>query len=206
MKQSPPLHAFALLALLVVLPWNLRAQENLLKNPSFEDSNENGRPHHWVVYPGADEEQVDAKVECLEGKAAEGEFFLRMSKTGGTKPYELAQPITEAEKAGQAISVAGDREIILTGRIRGENLEGKNNGLAVQVFANKPDGDRHFVGRMTSDEVTLSEKKWTEVEVRFRLSDILPAGETFAYMDVLVQLRSNEGHLEVDNLALTVKD
>lgn len=59
---------------------------------------------------------------------------------------------------------------------------------------------------MTSDDVTLSEKKWTDVEVRFRLSDILPAGETFAYMDVIVQLRSNEGHLDVDDLSLTLKD
>lgn len=143
MKQS--LHAFALLALLAGFPGNVRAQENLLKNPGFEDSNDNHRPHNWVIYPGADEEQVDPKVECLEGKAAEGEFFLRMSKTGGTKPYELAQPITEADNAGQAISMAGDKEIILKGRIRGENLAGKNNGLAVQVFANKPDGDRHLL-------------------------------------------------------------
>lgn len=204
MKQTAMFFRLLFLSLLPLLPCSALAQTNLLSNPGFEAS-QNGNPHYWITYPGAREEQTDPRIELIREESPEGKCFLRMSKRGGKTSLALAQAINATDKSGEEILKAGDKMIVFKGKVRGENLTGKNDGLVIQVFGRKADGKGHFVGRLFSKETTPS-TEWQTAEIRFRLSDILPPGETLVYLDIMLQVGSNTGQVDFDDLSLTLED
>lgn len=189
---------------LLFTPWCLQAQTNYLRNPGFESSS-NGSPDYWMTYPGAREDQTDPRIESIKEDAAEGKSFLRMSKRGGKVPLDLVQAINASDKAAEEIVKGTDKTLIFKGKIRGEGLSGKEDGLVIQIFAKQADGKGHFVGRLI-DKGTRPSTEWQTTEIRVRLSDVLPSGETLAYLDIMTQVSSNVGHVDFDDLSLTLEE
>lgn len=182
-----------------------QAETNLLKNPGFESSSESGSPSYWITYPGARESQTEPRIEVLKRQdAAEKKCYLRMSKRGGNSNLELVQGINITDPAGQILLDSLDKNLVFKGKIRGEELTDKMGGLAIQVFSKASDGTTHFAGRVYSKDFAPS-AAWMTAEVSLRLSDIIPSGETLAYLDIILLLGSNTGQIDFDDLSLTTE-
>lgn len=181
----------------------LAAGENGLKNASFEmDQNHDGKADYWFTHPGVMEAAEGSTIVWSDraGDAALGKGYLRLSKTGG----KLLTVTQELDAAGvTALRQTPDVTVLLRGKIRGNDLDAKGARLAVQVFARpKPDGKNHYVNRLGTKPVTGS-TEWREVEVSFRLSDIIPAGEEVNRLEINLELLSNSGSADFDDLSLS---
>lgn len=190
-------------ACLLLSPSSLSASENVLKNPSFEiDLNSDGKPDYWFTHPGVLKATDGGTVAWKQSAAdaADGKSFLRLSKTGG-KLLIVTQDLDAAGLA--ALRQAPDSTVWLRGKIRGTDLDAKGARLAVQIFARlKPEGKSHYANRLSTKPLNGS-TEWREVEVSFRLSDIVPSGEEVSRLEINLELLSDSGSADFDELSLT---
>jgi hypothetical protein len=210
MKKNYYVLQVFVLAMLFQLSGNLYAQTNsqtnFLQNGNFEATHgDNKQPNNWFVYPDNLAAEENPQFKQVEGTAPVGNFFLQMSKTGGKVPLDVVQIIDLKDEAGAKIAANLGKTLVLSGKARGVGLEVGDNGLVLQIFAQKSDGSRHFVGRVNG-KLTGTSSEWQTVKVRVSLADVLPAGESLGYLDVMASLSSNTGHIDFDDLSLVFEN
>jgi hypothetical protein len=178
-----------------------KKQENLIPNGSFEtDTNVDGHADHWFVHPATQQAVEGGEVACIQKGAAEGYSFLRVKKTGGTISYMVSNGMLDTPTL---LSVK-DKPLLLRAKVRGVDLEG-SPGVALMVFARKKgQTGAYFSGQIAATPKATPGANWVVIETRFRLSDLLLPGEELARTELVLQVPSNTGHADFDDVALIV--
>lgn len=177
--------------------------ENFVRNGNFEaDANRDGLPDFWFIHP--------SNQKAVEGGTwgwivnTDGSF-LRVGKTGGSKAYIVSSILPDPVIA--RLATAPDRTWVMSARIRAQGVESPGANIGVLVFARKPDATAgHFVASIPARPNVVGSGDWTRVEIRMRLSDILPAGEVLHRVEFTLNVSSNTGYADFDDVSLTVSE
>lgn len=175
---------------------------NQLVNSSLEtDANGNGIPDNWDVRISSGS---SGTVQRLSGSAENGDFYARLTKTGGTGAVSIAQSSwnnANLNTNGYVLNRAA-QSFAASAFIRSNGLDSAGAWLRIQIFQKNPDGTLTFVKGINSPIVTGT-TGWTKVTVpAFCPQDYIGAGATLGRIEAAVQTSSLAGSADVDDINL----
>ena len=195
-----------LLALVAAASPCADAADDLVRNGGFEqDANRDGAADFWFVHPSTDPNAAQGGLVAwiTNETAPEGRAFLRVSKTGGARPYSVNHII--ADERISALTALRDTPLLLRARIRAKDLSG-NATLVLRIFRRTENGAPGFVAAVSAQPAVTGGDTWRHVETKLRLGDILAPGDTPHRLEVALVVSSNTGHADFDAVSLPPAD
>ncbi len=163
--------------------------QNLLKNPSFEESN-NGKATNWDLYDGANKQGVTCTV--VKDGPQEGSSSFKISNTVPNDTLVTQKIATEPEKVYK-----------VTYWLKTENI--KNQGGSPNVTLFYVSNNSGCKGILTGPEISNTNNKWQKQEFYFTTLKGVNDPLTFC-LRLGGQGTVNEGSAYFDNLSVTLED